>query len=481
MKTKLIIAIVGGVVLCIGIVALARMNWGMANPWLDGQIDHAKVGDLIIPVSATGTIEAARQVQIKSKASGKVIEISVVEGQMVKTGDILVRLDPVDEKRNVEARKADLVRAKSACNKAQVNLDNYIKDLPLVTKQAEARLMDAAARLKDAEFKWTKMQEYRDKQIAGEVEWYTTEAAWMVAKAARDLAEVDLERARNNETIMVRAAQEDVTQAKAAVDVTEKSLDEAQLRLDETTVASPCNGMVYTLLIRDGEMIQSGTTSFTGGTPLMMLADVSAMFVTALIDEADIGAIRDIAPEYARPGKTQKLEEDVYRAAAAKIVASQPDDDDDDPAAAALTKHFAGTPVDVTVEAYRSQRYRGVIERILPAPEKVNNAVAFRVRIRLVGDDLEKLMGLQADLSFTTAKVQNVVLVKNEALQSEGHDVYVYVPVPGKVREEEKRPVTIGTTDGTFTEVKSGVEAGDPVYTKRPQKTEKEKKASDKA
>jgi multidrug efflux pump subunit AcrA (membrane-fusion protein) len=97
-----------------------------------------------------------------------------------------------------------------------------------------------------------------------------------------------------------------------------------------------------------------------------------------------------------------------------------------------------------------------------------------------VGDDLEKLMGLQADLSFTTAKVQNVVIVKNEALQSEGHECYVYMPVPGKTREEEKRAVTIGTTDGTFTEVKSGVDAGDAVYTKRPQKTEKEKKASDK-
>jgi multidrug efflux pump subunit AcrA (membrane-fusion protein) len=279
---------------------------------------------------------------------------------------------------------------------------------------------------------------------------------------------------------MVRSAEEDVTQANAAVDVATKSLDEAQLRLAETTVASPCNGMVYSLMIRDGEMIQSGTTSFTGGTPLMMLADVSAMFVSALIDEADIGAIRDIAPEYARPGKTQKLDENEYRDAANRIATSQTTSAESDPAPPALAQTLVGVPVDITVEAYRAQRYKGVIERILPAPEKVNNAVAFRVRIRLVGDDLEKLMGLQADLSFTTAKVQNVVLVKNEALQSEGRDCFVYVPVPGKAREEEKRPVTIGTTDGTFTEVKSGVDAGDPVYVKRPQKTEKEKKASDK-
>jgi HlyD family secretion protein len=480
MKKKLIIAAVAVVVVIIGIIALTRMNWGMANPWLDGQIDHAKLGNLVIPVTATGTVEANRLVQIKSKASGKVSEIRVVEGQMVKTGDILVRLDPVDEKRNAEARQADLDRTSSIWEKAKVTLEDRERDLPLMTKQSAARLMDATARLKDAEFKWQKMQEYREKQIAGEVEWFTTEATWMAAKASKDLAEVELQRAKNNESIVVRSATEDVKQAFSARIMAQKALDEAQLRLDETTVMSPCDGMVHSIMIRDGEMIQSGTTSFTGGTPLMMLADVSAMFVTALIDEADIGAIREIAPEYARPGKTQKLSEEDYRGAAEKIVASQPTSAADDAAAEALTKTMSSIPVDVTVEAYRSQRYRGVIERILPAPEKVNNAVAFRVRIRLVGDDLEKLMGLQADLSFTTAKVDNVVLVKNEALQSEGHDCYVYVPVPGRTREEEKRPVTIGTTDGTFTEVKSGVEAGDPVYTKRPQKTEKEKKASEK-
>jgi HlyD family secretion protein len=480
MKTKLIIAGVGVLVLFIGILAILRADIGMKNPWLDGQIEKATRGNLTIPVTATGTIEAARLIQIKSKASGKVAEIRVVEGQMVKSRDTLVSLDPVDEKRNVEARQADMDRATSAWEKAKVALENYERDLPLMTRQAEARLVDSTARLEDAQFRWEKVQKYIEGGNAGDVEGVATKASWLTAKAAKDLAEVELLRARNNEGILVRSSREDVRQADSARTMAKKALEEAQLRFDETTVLSPCDGMVYSIMIRDGEMIQSGTTSFTGGTALIMLADVGAMFVSALIDEADIGAIRDIAPEYARPGKTQKLDEKEYRDAANRIATSQPTSAESDPAPPALAQTLVGVPVDVTVEAYRAQRYKGVIERILPAPEKVNNAVAFRVRIRLVGDDLEKLMGLQADLSFTTAKVQNVVLVKNEALQSEGRDCFVYVPVPGKAREEQKRPVTIGTTDGTFTEVKAGVDAGDPVYVKRPQKTEKEKKASDK-
>jgi multidrug efflux pump subunit AcrA (membrane-fusion protein) len=98
----------------------------------------------------------------------------------------------------------------------------------------------------------------------------------------------------------------------------------------------------------------------------------------------------------------------------------------------------------------------------------------------LVGEDLEKLMGLQADLSFTSEKQEEVVLVKNEALNSEGRKCFVYKPVPGKPRDEEKVPVEIGKTDGTFTHIISGVEAGEAVFIKRPHKTEKEKKDSEK-
>jgi multidrug efflux pump subunit AcrA (membrane-fusion protein) len=476
MKKKLIIA--GGIVgvMVIGIIVLFRMDIGMRNPWLDGQLESATRGDLVIPVTATGTVEPAKLIQIKSKASGEVAKIHVVEGQMVKSGDILVELDPVDEKRNKESAQATRDRAASALEKAKVTLENCQLDLPLQTKSAEARLMDAIARFEDAKFKWEKMQQYIKDLVAGEVEEVTTKATYLAATAAKDLAEVEVQRAKNNQDIALKSARQDLKQAEYAAVEAQKNLDQATLRFEETTVRSRCDGMVYSIMIREGEMIQSGTMSLMGGTQLMTLADTRAMFVVAMIDEADIGAIRDIAPEYARPGKTQKLLEENYRAYAQQAVSTQEAEErGGGTATSAPGEDMVGLPVEVTVEAYRSQRYQGVIERILPEPQRVSNAVAFKVRIRLVGEDLEKLMGLQADLSFTTAKVEHVVLVKNEALHSEGRDCYVYVPVPGRPREDEKRAVVIGTTDGTSTEIKSGLEVGDRVYTKRPQKTEREK------
>jgi multidrug resistance efflux pump len=497
MNRTVIIIILVALLIVAGLILFGMADISMSNPWLDGQKEKAIRGDLVIPVTATGVVEPAKLIQIKSKASGQVTKIHVVEGQIVNAGDILVELDPVDEKRNVEARRAALNRTKSGLEKAKVSLENYQLDLPLQTKLADARLKDAEARLYDAKYKWDKMQGYLESDVAAKVEGVTVQTTYEAALAAKQVAEAEVQRAKNNETILIRSAREDVRQAEEALVEAQKAMDEAELRLEETTVRAKSTGMVYSITVREGEMIQSGTASFTGGTTLMILADTGSMFVMAQIDEADIGAIRQIAPSYAKPGHTEKLAEDVYREKAMAIVDSFNDDDAAegeegqtaegdgesaeeplDPEIQKIADEITGTPVDVTVEAYRNEQYQGVIERILPEPQRVNNAVAFRVRIRLVGKDLEKLMGLQADLSFTTDKKEDVVLVKNEALHSEGRNCFVYVPVPEQPRDEEKRPVEIGMTDGTYTEIVSGLSDDEYVFTRRPQKTQKEKEAA---
>lgn len=460
--------IIGGGItglVALGVLGVSRLS--LSNPWLDGEKEPAKLGDLVIPVTATGTVEANKFVTIKSKASGQVDRIHVVEGQPVKAGDILVELDPVDEKRNLEAAQANLDRAKSAYEKAKIALDNQKRDLPIQTREAEARLRDAEARLKEAEYRWDRMKGLRESNVAGDVEAVTVEAAFETARAARDQAEAALERAKNNEELVLQSAREDLAQAEAAYKEAQKKFDEAKLRLEETTVRARGPGMVYNIVVRQGEMIQSGTQGFTGGTPVMTLADVSAVYVTAQVDEADIGAIRRIAPEYAIPGRdaTVRMTEEEYGRLAE-----------------ARAREMEGRLVEVTVEAYRGETYQGVIERILPEPVRVNNALAFNVRVRLVGDDLQKLIGLQADLAFTTEKLENVVLVKNEALHSEGRDCFVYIPkqISGSRRlGEEKVPVKIGTTDGTYTEIVKGIEPGQDVWVKRPRMTDREKQQQD--
>lgn len=505
MKGKHIAILSGLVVVVGGIITLSITGLpSLGLSFLDGVREEAHRGDLVIPVTATGTIEAAQLIQIKSKASGVVDEIPVLEGQMVRAGDVLVKLDPVDEKRIVEARQADLDRSVSAREKAKIALAKTKIDLPLQALLAQARLDDAAARLVDAEYRFNELKRRRESGAASEQELVTSEATYKAAKAARDIAQYDLERARNDEVVLLDSAKEDVTQAEAAVSASQKSFEDAKQRLAETIVRSRSDAMVYKIQVRQGETIQSGMSTFTG-TPLMMLADVDAMFVMAQVDEADIGAIRDIAPQYARPGETQRLDEEDYirkareiiEAAArrAKIIKDEEAEKSgegpaDEPKTASAPSvealetaaELLGRPVEVTVEAYRSQTYKGVIERILPEPKFLSGAVSFDVRIRLLGDDIQKLMGLQADLSFETKTKKDAVLVKNEALSSEGRLCYVYVPYrdSDSARWDEKKvEVKIGATDGTFTEIISGVDEGQEIWIKRPRKTHKEREESE--
>jgi len=469
--------VIGGLV--VGGYGIATFR--LKNAWLDGVKEPAKRGDMVIPVTASGTIEPEQYIQIKSKAGGQVMKIHVVPGQRVKSGDVLVELDPVDETRNVESRQADVDRAASAVEKARTNFENNELDLPLQTSDSEARLADAAAQFAEAEFRWKKILAY-SKDIVGDVEKVSTEQAFNRASAATKLAENAVARAKNNQRILLKAAREDLTSAEATLSQTKKSLDEAEQRLKETIIRAPADGMVYRVDVKQGEMIQSGTQSFTGGTPVITLADSSAMFVMAQVDEADIGMIRDISPDFAKPGLTRELTPDEIAAYTQHVLSAQDESQAQKEVlqAAALRNVMKGKPVEVTVDAYRNEAFSGVIERILPEPQNLSNVITFRVRIRLVGPDLEKLLGLQADLSFTTKSLENVVLVKNDALFSEGKQCFVYIPKRKSERspwDEEKRLVRIGSTDGTFTEVIEGLNDGEEVWIVRPKQTEREKES----
>lgn len=506
-----ILLVVGTGVALLAIFGLPRLGLN----FLDGERGKVTRGDMKVPITAVGTIESRKLIEIKSKASGQLIRIHTVEGAMVQEGDVLAELDPIDEKRNVESREAAVSRATSLLAKSQITLEDLKVQLPLRTLDAEQRVADAAANVASAEYQFKKVEKlFNDttRRSASEQEFITTRSAYQRAVAAKKIAEIALDVAKQNQTVLINSAEQDVIQARANVREAQAALDDAKQRLSETTIFAPSNAMVYSILRKEGEMIQSGTMTLGGGTPIMYLADISSMFVMAQVDEADIGAIRDIAPEYARPGKTQQLSEDEYRRRAERIIQKFDEaeaaaekkalaankngdknetpeadrktydhskDDENATAPAALRAELEGRPVKVTVEAYRNEEFKGVIERILPDPIQSGGSVAFRVRIRLFGEDVQKLMGLQADLSFETKSQDDVLLVPNEALRSEGTECYVWIPErkPGEKRDGTKKIwVTIGETDGVNTVIIDGLEEDDDVWIKTPILTQAERK-----
>jgi HlyD family secretion protein len=222
--------------------------------------------------------------------------------------------------------------------------------------------------------------------------------------------------------------------------------------------------MVLTRNVQKGEVIQGGRTTFTGGTVLMEIADVSEIFAEVNVDEADIGQVRLLAPPSARPGSSTQP-------------ASLPE--------GVIEK---GEPVEVTVETFKDEKFFGQIERISPQSENTGGIAKFKVRIRINSDNRDKLVGLlntQAEAHFTAKSVRDALLVSYDAIQKDpnGEDYGVYVPFtpPGKDKAEAKfKKVKFGVDNGVDVEVKEGLKEGDVVYTKLPQKTQKEKDAEEK-
>ena len=88
-----------------------------------GMIAVASFGDMRQVVETTGSIEANLEVEVKSKASGQITSLPVDLSDRVKKGDLLVRLDPVDEERSVMTARVSLDAAKASLAKAQLTYE----------------------------------------------------------------------------------------------------------------------------------------------------------------------------------------------------------------------------------------------------------------------------------------------------------------------------------------------------------------------
>ncbi|MBN2170351.1 MAG: efflux RND transporter periplasmic adaptor subunit [Candidatus Krumholzibacteriota bacterium] len=190
--------------------------------------------DLVVTVSASGTLEPLRSVEVKSKASGEIIAMPVELGDRVARGTQLVKVDPQDVQAQLE--------------------------------QAEASLEVARTRLRIAG-----RQAGRSEQLLAEG-----------SISEQDHEQVLLEHAMaRNEEVRART-----------------SLDQARERVEDTEVRSPMDGTVIVKAVELGQIISSATSQVTGGTTLLTMANLDTLQVRTMVDETDIGKIRsDLAAQ----------------------------------------------------------------------------------------------------------------------------------------------------------------------------------------
>lgn len=252
MNKKLKILIV--IVLLLAVVAIVGKKAGWFGKGEVTEVETAIVERRTVTetVSASGKIQPEKEVKISSEVSGEIVELTVRDGDKVKKGDLLVKI-------NQDIYQSVLNRAKAAYNASKSQL-----------AQAEAQFIEA-----DNNFKRNKTL-YEKKVIS--------DAEWDAANSAFKVAQLNVESAR--------------FQAESAG----ATLKEAEDNLRRTTIYSPIDGTVSALYVELGERVV-GTAQMTG-TELLRVADFANMEVVVDVNENDIIRVTT--------GDTAKVEVDAY-------------------------------------------------------------------------------------------------------------------------------------------------------------------------
>ena len=228
----------------IGVVAIALLVMSlMSDNEAKVTVTSAEVEsrDIVEIVSASGSVEPKTKVNITAQINGEIVRLAVKEGDPVSTGDLLIVLDTV--------------QLRSDVNQAKYNLN-----------EVNARLEGARATLEQAQDEYDRQQRLFDKSLTSETAYSDAKYKYLNAKSTEKAT---------------------VAQAKQSQFRYEKVLD----NLGKATIVAPMNGVVTYVDCEVGE-IAPAQTAFTQGKTLMTVSDLSLFEVEVEVDETEINKVQ---------------------------------------------------------------------------------------------------------------------------------------------------------------------------------------------
>ncbi len=262
-------------------------------------------GTFQILVTANGSVVPIDRVEIKSKASGLVDELPVEQGDIIKMGDLIARLDQKDERAAVSLAQADYDIAQ-------------------------------------AELKKSRREHQRRNKL------YTQQ---LISEEERDQIELNLAVAKGK---MVQAT---------------TALDRAKERLSDSIVRAPIDGVILQKYVEKGQIIASGISNVSGGTPIVDIADMSSVYIQAGVDEIDIGKIR------------------------------------------------VGQSATVIADAFPQLEFTGMIIRIAPEAKIEQNVTLFDVIVEVENKEAKLKSGMNTSIVITIVEKKDILRLPTLALE----------------------------------------------------------------
>ncbi|KPK08288.1 MAG: hypothetical protein AMS20_02250 [Gemmatimonas sp. SG8_28] len=265
----------GAAVVAILVILNATGNRGGEQSVRISTVDRR---DLVATVTASGQIEPKRSVDISADITGRIIEIPVEEGDWVRRGDLVLRIDPSQYEAGVARARALLASAEASALQSRANRDQ-------------------------ARRAWERSQQLReqDPNLVSDEQLEQAETSYEVAEA------------------VASSSEHQVAQARA-------TLQEAQEQLAKTVLRAPMDGEVTRVAVEEGEVAVPGTFSRETGL-LMTISDLSIIQVAVRVDETDVVRLHmadsaevtiDAFPDSTYTGRVTKISKSAVLAAAAQ-------------------------------------------------------------------------------------------------------------------------------------------------------------------
>lgn len=224
--------------------------------------------------------------------------------------------------------------------------------------------------------------------------------------ANREAARADLDIARANFNRLTNGpTKEELDALQNAVTNAQIDLDSARVALAMTQLTAPFTSTVTDISVRPGELVG-------GFNPLATVADLSALEIAADIDEIDVANVA------------------------------------------------VGQKVDVRLDAFPGELFDGKLTRLFPAASTQRGSTVYSAIVDFAPGKFNVRLGMGANLKILTIEKKGVLIVPNRALKNTGTRKAVHVVASGEARDVT---VETGVTDGTNTEIISGVSEGDQV------------------
>ncbi len=370
--------IVGAVALSVvvlGVFLAARRSGKGIDP---SRLATVEKGDLARAVVATGKIQPLVRVEIKSKASGIVQRLFVHYGDRVREGDLLAELDREQLEAGVRESKANLTAAEAAFERNRIEAEG--PDLPFLKLALErARKLYADG---------------------------------LIAPSLLEDADKAHQMGINKQT----AARSQAAVSRAEVEKARAAMERAETDLRYATIKSPMDGLVLSRDVEVGDAVSSILILGSQATRVMMLGDVSEVYVLGKVDEADIGRV------------------------------------------------FLGQRARIVVESFKDKAFEGKVTKISPLGVEKDNVTTFEVRVSIQNSTGELKTNMTANAEIILEEKKGVLLVPETALvYDKERKASLELPDSRGADGKRKVAVKVGISNGVKAEIVDGVKEGDKV------------------